>query len=256
MSISTIPIDLAFPTDDPLELRVALGPCRVRIGAGSGDAWATGRYEDPSGVLPLQVTREAGHARISQAPTSRSWPAAVRAPSLELELGTSRPFSLVIDGGANETVADLGGVPITRLVLHHGAGRIDLDFSAPNPAEMSALEVAAGGVAMDLRNLANANFAELVVSGGAAQYRLDFGGQLRRDGEVRLNTGVASVEVRLPAGTAARLRSEALLGALDVGDGFATREGGYWNEAAVAGRSPLLRLTVNSVLGAVSVRAM
>src|SRR5215472_5371646 len=252
MAISATPIDLAFPDDadgDPLELRIALGPCRVRIGAGTGPLWATGRYEDPTGVLPLQVTQEGRRARISQSPTARSMPSSARPPTLDLQLGAGRPYQLEIDGGANEMVADLGGIPLTRLVVRHGAGKSDLDFSRPNPAEMAILEISAGGVAMDLRNLANANFAEMTVSGGAAQYRVEFGGQLRRDGEVKVNAGVASVEVRLPRTTPARLRSESVLGAVDVGDGFTTREGAYWNEAAAAGRTPVLRITVNSVLG-------
>jgi len=258
MAISATPIDLAFPEPpdgDPLELRIALGPCRARIGAGTGLLWASGRYEDPTGVLPLQVTRDGSRARISQAPAPRSMPSSAHPPTLDLRLGTARPYQLLVDGGANETVADLGGLPLTRLVVHHGAGRTDLDFSGPNPAEMARLEIAAGGVAMDLRNLANANFAEMEVSGGAAQYRLEFGGQLRRDGEVRLNAGVAAVEVRLPAATPARLRSESVLGAVDIGDGFVTREGAYWNLAGAAGGAPLLRLTINSVLGAVTIRS-
>src|SRR5215472_9596444 len=76
MAISATPIDLAFPDDadgDPLELRIALGPCRVRIGAGTGPLWATGRYEDPTGVLPLQVTQEGRRARISRSPTSAAF---------------------------------------------------------------------------------------------------------------------------------------------------------------------------------------
>jgi hypothetical protein len=72
---------------------------------------------------------------------------------------------------------------------------------------------------------------------------------------VRLNAGVASVEVRLPAATPARVRSESLLGALDVGDGFVTRDGAFWNEAAAAGGTPVLDLAINSVLGAVVVRS-
>ena len=258
MAISATPIDLAFPDGpggDALELRIALGPCRVRIGTGTGPLWATGRYEDPTGVLPLHVTQDGPRARLSQSPTARAVPSSARPPSLDLQLGTARPYQLVIDGGANETVADLGGIPLTRLAFHHGAGRSDVDFSRPNPADMAALEIAAGGVAMDLRNLANANFAEMAVSGGAAQYRVEFGGELRRDGEVKINAGVASVEVRIPAATPARVRSESLLGSLDVGDGFVTREGAYWNEAAASGRTPALRIAVNSVLGAVTVRS-
>lgn len=253
MATNVTPIDLPFPDADPLELRLALGPARVHITAGA-TGWASGRYEDPTGLLPLQVTQDAGRARIAQTPSARSRPSATRAPSLELALGAGRPYQLVIDGGANETIGDFGGLPLTRLTIHYGAGRADLDFSAPNPGQMTALDLSSGGVAMDLRNLANANFAEMVASGGAGQYRLDFGGELKRDAAVRLNTGVASVELRLPAGTAAQVRTETVLGSMDVGDGFVTREGGYWNEAAAAGRTPLIRIVVNSVLGSVSLR--
>jgi hypothetical protein len=42
---------------------------------------------------------------------------------------------------------------------------------------------------------------------------------------------------------------------MDVGDGFVTREGAYWNQAGAAGGSPVIRLAVNSVLGSVSVRS-
>jgi hypothetical protein len=255
MAIHDMPVEVPYPAAQQLELRIALGPCRVRITPGSATSWASGRYEDPTGLLPLQTTLEGGVARLSQHATARSLPTLSRPPAMQLALGTARPFHLVIEGGANETVADLGGIPLTRLTVRHGAGKTDLDFSAPNPVEMSALEVAAGGVAMDMRGLANANFAEMTVSGGAAQYRLEFGGTLRRDGAVRLNTGVASIEVILPASTPATVRSEAILGGLDVGDGFLTREGAYWNQAAAAGGTPALRLTVTSVLGAVRVRA-
>ena len=251
------PTDIAipFPEADQLRLRILLGPCRVRIGPGAAGAWACGRYDDRTGLLPLHVTADGGQLTLSQS-TSMGTPSRLtRAPLLELVIGSGRPYELSIEGGANETVADLGGLPLTRLTLRHGAGKSDIDFSAPNPEEMSSFDVAAGGVAMDLRNLANANFAQMAVSGGAAQYRLDFGGELRRDGEVRLNTGVAAIELTVPAATAARLRSESVLGGLDVGDGFLTREGAFWNEAAVAGHEPSLLITVTSVFGSVKVRS-
>lgn len=248
-------IAIPFPEADQLRLRILLGPCRVRIGPGAAGAWASGRYDDPTGLLPLHVTADGGQLTLSQS-TSMGTPSRLtRAPLLDLEIGSGRPYELSIEGGANETVADLGGLPLTRLTLRHGAGKSGIDFSTPNPQEMGSFDVAAGGVAMDLRNLANANFAQMVISGGAAQYRLDFGGQLRRDAEVRLNTGVAAIQLTVPAKTAARIRSESVLGGLDVGDGFMTREGAFWNEAAVAGREPSLLITVTSVFGSVKVRS-
>ena len=255
MATNPTTIDVPFPGEEALQVRIALGPCRVRIARGAGGAWASGRYEDPTGFLPLAVTREAGRLSLSHTPAAGTPSHITRAPSLDLQLGTARPYQLILEGGANETVADLGGLPLTRLTVRHGAGKSDLDFSAPNPGEMAELDVASGGVAMDLRNLANANFARMSVAGGAAQYRLDFGGQLRRDGEVRLNTGVASIELSLPAATPAVVRSESILGGLTVGDGFVTRQGAYWNEAAAAGRTPRLTIAITSVLGAVKVQA-
>ena len=257
MVMATNPTDIAvpFPEADLLRLRVLVGPCRVRIRPGAGDAWAKGRYDDPTGLLPMNVTADSGQLTLSQSTTVAAPSRLTRAPLLDLEIGTARPYELSIQGGANETVVDLGGLPLTRLTLRHGAGKSDVDFSAPNPELMSSLDVAAGGVAMYLRNLGNANFAEMVVSGGAAQYRLDFEGQLRRPAQVRLNTGVAAIELRLPSATPARLRSQSVLGAMDVGDGFVTREGAYWNEAALAGREPSLQITVSSVFGSVKVRS-
>lgn len=255
MASNTREISIPFPEADQLRLRIAVGPCRVRIRPSAGDTWVSGSYDDPTGLLPLNVTADGGQVTLSQSTAMAAPSRLTRPPALDLDLGGGRPYELSIEGGANETVADLGALPLTRLTLRHGAGKTDVDISAPNPEPMTALDVAAGGVAMDMRNLANANFADMVVSGGAAQFRLDFGGQLRRDAEVRLNTGVASIELSLPAATAARLRSESVLGGLDVGDGFMTREGAYWNEAAVAGREPSLRITVTSVFGSVKVRS-
>jgi hypothetical protein len=248
-------IAVPFPDAADLRLRIVLGPCRIRVRPGSGQSWASGTYDDPTGLLPLNVTSDGSHATLSQSTTMSTPSKVTAAPVMELQLGTARPYELTLEGGANETLADLGAVPLTRLTMRHGAGKSDIDFSAPNPGSMTSLDVAAGGVALDMRNLANANFAQMSVSGGAAQYRLDFGGQLRRDGEVRLNTGVAAIELLVPRATPARIRTESILGGLDVGDGFMTREGAYWNEAALAGGSPSLQITVTSVFGSVKIRS-
>ena len=256
MANNPIDISVPFAEAEQLRMRVLVGPCRVRIKPGAGDAWASGRYDDPTGLLPMNVTVDGGQLTLSQSTTMAAPSRLTRAPQLDLQIGTGRAYELSIQGGANETLADLGGLPLTRLTLRHGAGKSDIDFSAPNPEPMSSLDVAAGGVAMDMRHLANANFAEMVVSGGAAQYRLDFEGQLRRAAKVRLNTGVAAIELRLPSATPARVRSESVLGAMDVSDGFVTREGAFWNEAALAGREPSLQITVTSVFGSVKVRSV
>lgn len=255
MPESVTDITIPFQEAPTLGLRIATGPCRIRVRPGGAEPWVGGRYEDPTGLLPLRTTQLSGQVTLSQTTSLASIGRLTKAPDLELELGTARAYEIGVDGGANETVLDLGGLPLLKLTLRQGAGKSEIDFSAPNPVEMTSLEVASGAVALQLRNLANANFAEMNLSGGAASYKLDFGGELRRDAQVKLTTGASTIELNVPAGTAARIHAESVLGGLDVGDGFVTREGSFLNQAAADGRTPVLAITVTAVFGALRLRA-
>ena len=59
-----------------------------------------------------------------------------------------------------------------------------------------------------------------------------------------LNT---SVNYTIPMGSAITVYP------LDVADGFMRKEGAYWNEAALAGKTPLLNIQVNLALGSLKV---
>lgn len=251
----TTEVMVPYPDVERPHLRISLGPCRLRLAPGAGDVLARGSYEDPTGLLPLQVSPGADRVSISQSTRLGSLGRLTQAPSLVLELGASPAFQLTVEGGANDTALNLGGVPLTRLAIRLGAGKSSVDFTAPNPAEMGTLEVTSGGVAMEMRNLANANFAEMTVSGGAASYRFEFGGELHRDAQVRLSTGMSSVEVLVPPATPARISSSSMVGGLQVGNGFVSREGAFWNDAALAATGPVLRIAVTSLLGTVRLRA-
>jgi hypothetical protein len=124
-------------------------------------------------------------------------------PRYELELGRQRPFALTIETGASEFDLDLGGIPLSRLMVRQGAGKFELGFLAPNPEPMQLLDVSSGAAGIELEILANANFSEMRLSGGAARYELDFGGTLSRDAQVNIETGVSGVELTVPASTAA-----------------------------------------------------
>jgi hypothetical protein len=127
--------------------------------------------------------------------------------------------------GASEFDLDLGGVPLRSMMVRQGAGRFAVNFSAPNPEPMGLLEVSSGAAAIELENLANANFSEMRLSGGAAGYELDFGGTFSRGAEVKVETGLSGVDISVPATTAAKVVAETTLGSVDVADGF-TKEGG------------------------------
>jgi hypothetical protein len=252
----TTEISAAFPEAGELSLRIRVGACRLKITPGKGEAWVAGAYRDPSGALPCKVASRGGELDISQEASWADVPAGLgRFPAtLELALGAARPYSLTIETGASEADMDLGGMPLNRLVIRQGAGKMTVSFSTPNPVAMSALSFSGGASGIEMSNLANARFAEMRVEGGAASYVFDFGGQLRQNSMVRITVAMASVEVRLPKATAARVTTESVLGGVDVGDGFTRKEGAFQNAAALAGASALLSIHANVTMGSLRLR--
>ena len=251
------PINAAYPAADDLHLRVALGACRFRARPGEGDAWVAGKYHDPTDRRPLRLLEEGSSVTITEEEPSFEWISAVFGgiPRYELRLGRQRPFALSIETGASEFDLDLGGIPLTELTVRQGAGKFELGFSAPNPEIMQVLEVSSGAAGIELENLANANFSEMRLSGGAGGYELDFGGTLSRDARVSVETGMSGVEVSVPASTAERVVSKTTLGSVDVGDGFTKREGAFLTDGALGGRAPILTIRAGVRLGSLRLRA-
>jgi hypothetical protein len=246
------PIHIPYPASQERHLVITVGACRLKLRPGAGEDWVEGTYTDPTGGIPSQVVQEGTRTRIVQKP---EWPARWggihEPPTFDLMLGTAQPFALTLETGAGEAQLDLGGLPLTRLIARVGAGKFDLDFSAPNPQLMSMLDLTAGAAGMDVHSFANANCPEIALSGGAAAYTFDFGGRLQRDTHVRISTGLSSVVVTIPSATAATITSESFLGGLEVGDGFSKQGGAFFTPAALQGGTPLLRIDTSVALGSV-----
>lgn len=250
------PIQVAYPSVGNPHLRIALGACRFNARPGDVDAWVAGIYSDPTDRRPLRIVEEQAGVTITEAePTFERIPAVFGGvPRYELEFGKEKPFALTIETGASDFDLDLGGVPLSRLMVRQGAGKFELGFPQPNPEPMEILEISSGAAAIELENLANANFSELRLSGGAASYELDFGGVLSRDAEVSIETGISGVVVSVPTSTAARVTAETTLGSVDVGDGFTKSEGAFSTEAALRGDGPVLRIRAGVRLGSLQLR--
>jgi hypothetical protein len=251
------PLIVAYPTAEDLRLRIALGACRFEAKSSDSEAWVTGACHDPTDQRFPRVVEEEGSVTITETePSFEQIPAVFGGvPRYELELGKEHPFALTIETGASEFDLDLGGVPLRSMTVRQGAGRFAVNFSAPNPEPMGLLEVSSGAAAIELENLANANFSEMRLSGGAAGYELDFGGTLSRGAEVKVETGLSGVDISVPATTAAKVVAETTLGSVDVGDGFTKEEGAFWTEAGTAGAGPLLTIRAGVRLGALKLRA-
>jgi hypothetical protein len=251
------PINVAYPAAEDLSLRIAVGACRFRARSGEGEAWVAGTHHDPTDRRPPRILEEGASVTISEAePSFERIPAVFGGvPRYELEFGKQRPFALTIETGASEFDLDLGGVPLRSVTVRQGAGKFELGFSEPNPHPMELLEVSSGAAGIELENLANANFSEMRLSGGAASYELDFGGALSRDARVNVETGLSGVEISVPATTAARIVAETTLGSVEVGDGFTKREGAFLTKGALGGGTPVLEIRVGVRLGALQLRA-
>ncbi len=245
-------IDIPFADAAELHLRLTVGACKVHIRPGDGPQWVAGTYNDPSNAVPLRIEQQGGEVRISQTfDWPQSWGSLREPPTFELSLGKTRPYTLTLEGGASEADMDLGGVPLRRLTIKYGAGKQEIGFSAPNPEPMQLLSVAGGAASMEFEGLANANFAEMTLEGGAAGYELDFGGTLLRDATVRINAAVSSVQISAPANTAVKMSAEAIMGSVETGDGFMKKEGAFWNEAALAGKTPSIAINARMTMGSI-----
>jgi hypothetical protein len=248
-------INVDYPEGGSPFLRVSVGACRLRGTPGEGKPWVSGAYYDPTHGLPAEIVQEGDSLRITQKQRWSEilgWLSGV--PEFDLSFGTARPYRMMLESGASEIDLDLGGVPLNGLEVKHGAGKIEIDFSEPNPQEMSMLSLGTGAGSVVVKNIANANIAEMALEGGAASYTLDFGGKLQRSGHVRISTGVSAVTAYLPAKTAARLYSDSVLGGFNADEGFVKKDGGYSTAAALEGVQPMLSIHLSMALGSLTLR--
>lgn len=249
-------INIPYPQTADLRLTIRVGACRLKLVSGSGGAWVLGRYYYPRGALPLKTESRGGRVTITQDYDVTGLGGLLRyTPRFELALGRLRPYSLKLEAGASDVMADLGGVPLKGLVIRQGAGRADFNFSARNPEEMASIDVNSGAVSLQMKGLSNANFAEMTFDGGAASYSFDFGGRLARDAKVRITTSLAPVTIHIPSATAASVAENTVAAALDLGDGFTRKGGAFLTEAAVKGSKPVLTIVANVSLGTLSLRS-
>jgi hypothetical protein len=246
-------IDVPFPTTADLSLQIRLGPCRVRFTPTDGPSFITGTYSDQTRTLPLEVQTQGGVITISQRFTPMSF-STVDVPRLELGISRARPFALDIQAGASDNSFDLGGLPITRLALKAGAARFETDFSLPNPTPMTLLELGMGAGSFVARHLANANFGELRLGGGMSASTLDFSGTLQRDAHGRIDGGLASVDIFVPASTSARFTAKAFAAGKSV-VGLAAKGDAYFTAHALEGKHPLLELEVSMAFGNLTISA-
>lgn len=240
-------IQVPLPDAREVELNLSFGAGKLRLEPGAEgylvDGKATFNVEDFRPKITVQDNRveiDTGNLEISGMPRfgdeiENTW---------ELKLAAV-PMSLILSAGAYQGNLELGGLPLKGLEVTDGAAEVNLNFSQPNPLEMTTFRYTTGASNVTLKNLANANFAALIFRSGAGNYLLDFGGTLRRDATVTLESGVSKVRIVVPVGMSARLSFKGGLSNVTV-SGEWKRSG---DQYILQGSGPTLTITVDMGAG-------
>lgn len=205
-----------FVIDEPLggagvtDIVIKMGAGSLTVGPGaSGLISGVVRYNVAE--WKPELTRSASRLSIKQGGPKglTGWSGDI-VNQWDLRLGKA-PMRLEVEAGAYEGEYELGGLTLQSLRIKDGAAKAEVAFSEPNPGRLEVFRYETGASNVSLKGLANANFALLEFKGGAGSYTLDFGGQLRGDGRVRVKAGVGKVRLVVPVGTAARVTVEGSL---------------------------------------------
>lgn len=244
--------EISVPAPDAKPLRLTLefgaGELYLAPGAQGGLVSGTATYNVPDFKPEVKIDGgdvliRQGEYRVSGIPNfdglKNEW---------DLRLG-AQPMALEIKAGAYKGEFDLGGLALTSLSVNDGAAEVTLDFSTLNPEKMSLLAYKTGASNVTLKNLSNANFVSLVFESGAGNYKLDFGGELQRDGSVSIRSGMSNLTLVIPEGMAATVKVNGGLSNAQFPSGW-TQSGDLYTQA---GEGPALTVVIEMGAGNVQV---
>lgn len=220
-------IRVEYPDSDEVILNLAFGAGELTLKPGAEvlvDGIAAYNYEEfkpqvevAGGVVKLQVgDGDLDFIHGFNNPRNK-W---------DLKLG-GEAMNLSIDAGAYDGAFEFGGLALTRLDISDGASDVAINFSEPNPVEMSTFTYNTGASNVKITGLANANFNLFDLSAGAGDYTLDFSGDLRRDASVKIETGLSNVIIVVPAGMDAAVTVEGGLSNVNATPGWEGSGGVY-----------------------------
>lgn len=200
----------ALPTGtDPMDVILKIGAAKIDFSGGAKGLLDGTIVYNVVDWIPT-VTRTESTLEVSQGKVSNVGGINVNDIKNEwnLKFSDKAPMNLAIDAGAYSGKMDFTGVPLKSLVIHDGASDNTLSFDAINPVDMSNLEYTTGASTVTMNGLGNANFETMTFAGGAGTYTLDFSGELKHDAQVKIEAGVSTIKVIVPAGMEAVVNVE------------------------------------------------
>lgn len=154
-------------------------------------------------------------------------------------------IDLSIKAGAYLGNFELGNLSLSNLHIADGASEVELNFSQPNRIQMQSFRYETGASKITLKNLANANFTTMIFESGAGDYELDFSGQLQRNTNVFIDSGLSSLTISVPETTNAQVNVEGGLANIAVR--------GKWEQSGsrytIPSEGPILTITIEMNAG-------
>jgi len=242
----TVDINEALPEDQGTTMNVflAMGAGELQIEPGAeGLVEGTIRYNIEDWVP--KVNRDGQNLRIEQETIENITLSNDIVNDWNLQLSTEVPMDLEIRAGAYEGTMDFTGLRLRNLEIGDGASKAEVTFNQPNPEEMDQLRYSTGASQVTLSGLSNANFDRMLFESGAGDYTLDFSGDLQRDAEVTIRSGVSQVTIVIPEGVRTRVETEGGLNNVDIDGDWDSGNDTY----ETAGEGPLLTITVSMGVG-------
>lgn len=252
-------IDIEAPESDGaprFSLQIGFGELNIR--PGSHDAMVSGTVTYNVDRYPPHVLTEGSTAILRQGDADDFNGPDIVIPNFQgddpkyefdLTLGTM-PMVLEINAGATDSAIELGGLSIEELIMTQGAAEIDLSFSELNQSVMRKMVFNAGAGDLTLEGLANANAESIEFTGGAGGYWLAFDGDLQRDLDVTIDTGVGQLTIVVPEGVSAVIEFDG--GVSDV------NTSGSWSHSGdtytLEGSGPTITMRVSMGVGELNLR--
>ena len=237
-------ITVAGKGSEEMRLSLTFGAGNLKLSPGAGSALVDGTAVYNFDQLKPEIVKDGNSVEIKHGDFQNLINPKDVVNEWNLKLG-SMPIDLTINAGAYNGTYELGGLSLTNLTVKDGAANVDLSFSEPNQTEMSVLRYETGASDVTLTGLANANFSTLMFNGGAGNYKLDFNGELTREGVVKIEAGAGDVQLVIPKDVNANVTVESALASVNHSSGW-TQNGSEYTQG---GEGPELTIIVKMAAG-------
>ena len=171
---------------------------------------------------------------------------------MDLWLSPNVPTDLRLEFGAVEADVELGGIPLTSLVMTTGASESNVAIAEPNPEAMRRAELEVGAAEFSIRHLGNLNAERISIEAAVGDLTLDFTGNWRRNAEVEVQLGLGALELTFPRDVGVKLIRDTFLVSLEADD-FVKNGDEYfsenWDDAEIR-----VTVDVDAAFGSIEVR--